>query len=87
MTSQQSMHTSSAQREHRNGGLDNIRNDLEQAQTMLFHIKMLQNMALCAANEVDKDYKVVDYAGLLNEFLPRLQGSLDSLEKSLYSSQ
>lgn len=84
MTSQQSTpknsHVSSASGE-------SMKKDLEQAQTMLFHIKMLQDMALCAANEVDKNYKVVDYAGLLNEFLPRLQGSLENIERGLYSSQ
>lgn len=84
MTSQQSAIINSTASP---ASVDAIRNDLEQAQTMLFYIKMLQNIAFSAANEIDKDYKVVDYAGLLNEFLPRLQGSLDSLEKSLYSSQ
>ena len=63
---------------------DNIRGDLEQAQTMLFHIKMLQSMAFSSANEVDKEYKAVDYAGLLNEFIPRLHQSLENIERHLY---
>jgi hypothetical protein len=84
MTSQQSAIINSTASP---ASVDAIRNELEQAQTMLFHIKMLQEMAFSAANGIDKDYKVVDYAGLLNEFLPRLQGSLDNLEKSLYSNQ
>lgn len=66
---------------------DNIRGDLEQAQTMLFHIKMLQNMAFSAGNEIDKNYKAVDYAGLLNEFIPRLHQSLENIERALYSNQ
>lgn len=59
----------------------NIKKDLEQAQTALFYIKMIQDMAI--GNEAPNN--VADYASLINEFLPKIGSSLESIEKNLYS--
>lgn len=57
------------------------RKNLDKAFDALHRIKFLQAMAFSAQNDLDNDYKIIDYADMMNDFVVQLQESLDGIER------
>lgn len=60
-----------------------VRGALDEAQAMLYKVEMLQALCLASQNSLDAQYGMIDYADLLNEFLPRLQAAINDAERAL----
>lgn len=66
-----------------------LRDAVERAMTLLYHIELIQCLAEASDNGVDshgRAYGIIDYVLLLNEFIPRLQTALNEVEQGIVAS-
>ena len=66
--------------------ISTYRKEVESAQTAFFQIQMIQKLAFSSENDIDKHYKIIDYAFLLDGHLAKINESLNRLENITYTT-